>query len=120
MALTSVKVWDAVTGEERLNLKGEKGLQDIAFSPDGRRIATVQAEPFEKPSTVVKLRDSQSGLLLLRLDCPERGPANLYFSADGSRLLLVHSFPSQPGADSWRDEWNATPLPDREPSAARP
>jgi serine/threonine protein kinase/WD40 repeat protein len=120
MNWTEVKVWDADTAEERLNLKGEKGLQDIAFSPDGRRIATLQAEPFEKPGAVVKLRDSVSGLLLLRLDCPERGPANLHFSADGSRLLLVHGYPSQPG-DGWREEWNATPLPDREPvPAARP
>jgi WD40 repeat protein len=32
-----VKVWDAETGQEVLSLKG--GGSDVAFSPDGKRLA---------------------------------------------------------------------------------
>jgi hypothetical protein len=36
-----VKVWDAATGEEVLTLKGHSGyVSDVAFSPDGSRIAS--------------------------------------------------------------------------------
>jgi serine/threonine protein kinase/WD40 repeat protein len=112
MGFSEVRLWDAATGEERLHLKGEKGLHDIAFSPDGRRLATVQEDVNQKTGATVKLRDSQSGLVLVQLRAPERGPGYLRFSSDGNRLLLVRSFPSQPGADAWREAWNATPLPE--------
>jgi WD40 repeat protein len=36
-----VKVWDARTGREALTLRGHAGLvSSVAFSPDGRRIAS--------------------------------------------------------------------------------
>ena len=37
----TVKVWDAVTGQETLTLKGHtNGVVSVAFSPDGRRLAS--------------------------------------------------------------------------------
>jgi WD40 repeat protein len=36
-----VKLWDSVTGREVLNLPGHTGrVNSVAFSPDGRRLAT--------------------------------------------------------------------------------
>jgi WD40 repeat protein len=36
-----VKVWDAQTGQEVLALKGHtRGVSSVAFSPDGKRIAS--------------------------------------------------------------------------------
>ena len=36
-----MKVWDAGTGQETLTLKGHTdGVNGVAFSPDGRRIAS--------------------------------------------------------------------------------
>src|SRR5262249_32686878 len=37
----TVKVWDAATGQEALTLKGHtSGVQSVAFSPDGKRLAS--------------------------------------------------------------------------------
>src|SRR5205085_2043072 len=34
-----VKVWDAADGRELLNLKGQRSVEDLVFSPDGARLA---------------------------------------------------------------------------------
>ena len=35
-------IWDVKTGEETLTLSGHEGfLQDVAFSPDGKHIASI-------------------------------------------------------------------------------
>ena len=37
----TVKVWDAQTGQELLTLKGHThGVHSVAFSPDGKRLAS--------------------------------------------------------------------------------
>ena len=36
----TVKVWDAQTGQELLTLKAPAGVDSVAFSPDGKRLAT--------------------------------------------------------------------------------
>ncbi|HQL73875.1 MAG TPA: protein kinase, partial [Phycisphaerae bacterium] len=36
-----IKIWDAASGSERMDLTGHEGaVQCVAFSPDGRTIAT--------------------------------------------------------------------------------
>jgi WD40 repeat protein/tetratricopeptide (TPR) repeat protein len=39
-----VRVWDAATGQEILTLRGRFGPQGVAFSPDGRRLASGAGE----------------------------------------------------------------------------
>jgi WD40 repeat protein len=41
----TAKVWDAVRGQELLTLSGHKGIVNgVAFSPDGKRLATASAD----------------------------------------------------------------------------
>jgi hypothetical protein len=76
---------------------GETLAANPVLSPDGTRVA------------------AHTGLLLLRLPDPASGgeAGQLQFTADGTRLLLVRTYPSLPGADGWRALWDATPLPAR-------
>src|SRR5438045_3824656 len=40
----TVKVWDAMAGQELLTLKGADSVDSVAFSPDGKRLATGSAD----------------------------------------------------------------------------
>src|SRR5262245_54428409 len=58
----TVKLWDAVTGQELLTLQGHGGVvSSVAFSPDGKRLATGS---FDR---TVKLWDTVAGQELLTL-----------------------------------------------------
>jgi WD40 repeat protein len=79
-----VKVWDAKTGQELLNLKD--GGMRVVFSPDGKRLASGA-----KGSTV-KVWDANNGkeLLRLRVRHAEWFPGfSLSFSPDGKRLATA-------------------------------
>jgi WD40 repeat protein/serine/threonine protein kinase len=77
-----VKVWDCVSGEELLTLKGHTfQVRSVAFSLDGRRLASGSEDG------TVKVWDSTTGKEL----CSGKGHAgaiiSLAFSPDGQRLL---------------------------------
>ena len=67
-----MKVWDAQTGRELLTCKGHTGgVQSVAFSPDGKRLASgSRAWDAAKNAYVageVKVWDAQTGQELLTL-----------------------------------------------------
>ena len=64
----TAKVWDAVTGEELLTLKGHKGwIFSAVFSPDGRHIATASVD------RTAKIWEAASGEQVAKWQEAERG-----------------------------------------------
>jgi WD40 repeat protein/tRNA A-37 threonylcarbamoyl transferase component Bud32 len=78
-------VWDAQTGQVLLTIKGD--TKCLAFSPDGKRLATASL------NGMVKVWNTQTGLELLSLKGhPGKGDAyGVAFSPDGTRLASASS-----------------------------
>jgi hypothetical protein len=86
----TVRLWDAITGKEKLQWKHQARLQglplggqvcSVAFSPDGRRIASGTFDG------IIVIRDAGSGQELLRIEDDFDAIDGLAFSPDGTRLL---------------------------------
>ena len=94
-----MKVWDAKSGEELFTLKGHNGnVLGVAFSPDGKRLASSSNEQ------TVKLWDTQSGLETLTVQGQGGQRAGgVVFTADGKRLALPK--------DNTVEVWDAQPRP---------
>jgi WD40 repeat protein/transcriptional regulator with XRE-family HTH domain len=89
------RIWDAVTGEELLALKGHSDeVYHVEFSPDGRRLVTVS------PDGQAILWDALTGEKLLTLS---EGSAIYWavFSPDGSRIAIANY------EDGWVSIWDA-------------
>jgi WD40 repeat protein/tRNA A-37 threonylcarbamoyl transferase component Bud32 len=83
----TVRVWDAATGKELLSLKGlPSGVMGVAFSSDGRRLAT--AGGFDK---TVRVWDAATGKELLTLKGHTGAVRGVAFSPDGRRLASAGS-----------------------------
>jgi WD40 repeat protein/serine/threonine protein kinase len=87
-----ITIWDVGTGQRMVALKGHSGkIVSLAFSPDGRRIASVAARDgaWGLPGEV-KLWDAKSGRELLTFQGP---PASynhhVAFSPDGTSLYQI-------------------------------
>ena len=78
------KVWDAATGAELLALRGQEGgLLSVAYSPDGRFIATTN----DQPESTIKVWDAKTGAEIHTLG---GHPAHIWgvaFSPDSATLV---------------------------------
>jgi WD40 repeat protein len=78
------KVWDAASGAELLALRGQEGgLLSVAYSPDGRFIATTN----DQPDSTVMVWDAQTGAEVYTLG---GHPAHIWgvaFSPDSATLV---------------------------------
>jgi HEAT repeat protein len=83
----AVNVWDARTGQHLLAFGGDPGsVTSIAFSPDGRRIATGCAD------AMVRVWHATNGQELLALDGAPHSPfyeSRIAISPEGNRIVFV-------------------------------
>ncbi len=92
---TTVKIWDAITGDELRTLKDHTGIVwGVAFSPDGKNVASASAD------RTVKIWDAHTGQVLHTLEGHTDVVRRVDFSSDGSRIASA-------GADSTVRVWNA-------------
>ena len=81
-----VKVWDADKGSETLTLKGHTGgVLGVAFSPDGKRLATASGGSFQPAE--VKVWDADTGTETLTLKGHIGDVTSVAISADGKRIV---------------------------------
>jgi RNA polymerase sigma factor (sigma-70 family) len=83
-------LWDTQTGQLRCTLKADRDLNyPIAFSPDGKSLATTWAQSFGARDATVSLWDTATGELRRQFRIPRTALRDqLFFSADGRRLFL--------------------------------
>ncbi|MDC3954402.1 WD40 repeat domain-containing protein [Polyangium jinanense] len=81
--LAGISVWDAKTGSVRTKLEEIVYFGDVAFSPDGRRLA-VDCSP--GPVCVV---DATSGALVKRIGLQDPGISSFAISPDGKTLAAL-------------------------------
>ena len=94
----SVRVWDSRDGRLLFLLNGHNSaVNGVAFSSDGRRLATASMD------TTIKLWDMATGQELLTLKGHKSEVQSVMFSAD-DRLLL------SAGMDHTVKLWNARPI----------
>jgi WD40 repeat protein len=98
-----VLIWDVATGEQVLSLPEGGGC--VAFSPDGRRLATASPE-----RCTLKIWDAATGrLLLVMRGRGQREFDDILFSPDGHRLAALERATSFDSTGAIR-LWDATPL----------
>ena len=80
----TVKLWDALSGQELLTLRGHSGpVYGVAYSPDGKRVATASGD------NTVKLWDALNGQQLLTLSGYSGPVYRVAYSPDGKRLATA-------------------------------
>jgi len=83
----SLMLWDAYTGQEQFICRDHDGLlQGVAFSPDGRLLATVGGMIAVHPNREVKIWDARTGQEIQSLSGHVGGLRSVAFSPDGRRL----------------------------------
>jgi serine/threonine protein kinase/WD40 repeat protein len=115
----SFLVFEAEGGKQLLDFKGHiRKVWSLAFSPDGKRIASVSGggdaigkfvsdRQGEATTVEVKLWDAATGNALLHLTPKSKTGGRLSFNRDGTRLTM-----NSAGMTAI-ESWDATPLPDK-------
>ena len=100
----TIKVWDLASMKEKATLYGQSPVQSVAFSPDGKRLATTSGE--------LRVWDVANGAEITTLT--DAAVNHAVFSADGKWLAANPSggFPGKSvkvwNTETWREEASFT------------
>jgi WD40 repeat protein len=97
---SQVWIWDGALRRELGRLPVPPGTRAVAFSPDGRRIATAGTD------NAVRVWDTDRLQLLLILTDEDQHPEGLAFAADG-RLIAIRS---SGGPTIWESKKRTLPV----------
>src|SRR5262249_26167917 len=93
----TMKLWDVATGRETLTLRGHTvGINNVAYSPDGRRLASAS-------DATVRLWDAATGQEILTLRGHTARGLRVASSPDGRRLASASQ-------DRTVRLWDSTPI----------
>ncbi len=95
---TTLKIWDAATGQHLLTFFGHASyLNGVVYSPDGTQLASTSEDG------ATKLWDAETGKALLTLSGHTSGVENVAFSPDGNKLYTA-------SRDGTVKVWDVSPL----------
>jgi WD40 repeat protein len=84
---TSVRIWNALTGQHRLTLLGHQEMvNDVTFSPDGLLVASCSGAYDWYQDFSIRIWEATTGALLLTLEGHNDEVVSIAFSPDGSRI----------------------------------
>jgi len=79
----TIRVWDIKSGNELMRCNYSPGVFSVAFSPDGKYIASGGSDG----DRTVKIWDTNSGAEVMTLDGHDGGVGSVVFSPEGKRIL---------------------------------
>ena len=86
----NIRIWDTESGRE-LRTLGEYASQAVgfSFSPDGKKVAVIQARTVPENNNAVRILEFESGKELQKLEGHNGGVSAVAFSSDGKKIVTV-------------------------------
>ena len=85
-----MRIWEAATGKQLWQLRGEKPIRCLAFSRNGRILAAGDGYVLGGKDYSIRLYDAESGT---QIGCPlkfDYEVSSVAYSPDGSKLAAAH------------------------------